>query len=80
MRAVERPGALGHQVNKHLSESRRNTSEAASGSTGANLSLREAASAVARASSSSFLRAFPFDVVVYDGCPIRASCVRARLA
>jgi hypothetical protein len=42
-----------------LSESRRSTSEAASGSTGANLSLREAASAVARASSSSFLRALP---------------------
>jgi hypothetical protein len=41
--------------------------------------LREAASAVARASSSSFLRAFPFDVVVYDGCPLRTSCVRARL-
>ena len=42
-----------------LSESRRSTSESASGSTGASLSLREAASAVARASSPSFLRALP---------------------
>src|SRR5215211_926516 len=44
-----------------LSESRRSTSEAASGSTAASLSLREAASAVARASSSSFLRALPLE-------------------
>ena len=42
-----------------LSESRRSTSESASGSTAASLSLREAASAVARASSPSFLRALP---------------------
>jgi hypothetical protein len=42
-----------------LSESSRSTSEAASGSTAASLSLREAASAVARASRPSFLRALP---------------------
>ena len=42
-----------------LSESRRSTSESASGSTGASLSLREAASAVARASSPSFFLALP---------------------
>jgi hypothetical protein len=44
-----------------LSESRRSASEAASGSTCASLSLREAASAVARASSPSFLRALPLE-------------------
>ena len=44
-----------------LSESRRIASEAASGSTGASLSLREAANAIARASSSSFLRALPLE-------------------
>jgi hypothetical protein len=55
--AVERPCTLGYQVNKRLSESRRSTSDAASGSTAANLSLREAAKAVARASRRSFLRA-----------------------
>jgi hypothetical protein len=44
-----------------LSESRRSTSEEPSGSTGASLSLREAASAVARASTPSFLRAFPLE-------------------
>src|SRR3954471_11635133 len=44
-----------------LSESRRSTSEAASGSTAASLSLCEAASAVASASSPSFLRAFPVE-------------------
>jgi hypothetical protein len=44
-----------------LSESRLSTSEAASGSTAAKRSLREAASAVARASSSSFLRALPLE-------------------
>ena len=44
-----------------LSESRRSTSEAASGSTAASLSLRKAAKAVARASSSSFLRALPLE-------------------
>jgi hypothetical protein len=42
-----------------LSESRRSTSESASGFTAASLSLREAAKAVARASSPSFLRALP---------------------
>src|SRR5215218_4613934 len=42
-----------------LSESRRSASDAASGSTAASLSLREAASAVARASTPSFLRALP---------------------
>jgi hypothetical protein len=42
-----------------LSESRRSTSDAASASTCANCPVREAASAVARASSPSFLRAFP---------------------
>src|SRR5215207_5509985 len=42
-----------------LSERRRSTSDAASGSTAASRSLREAASAVARASSPSFLRALP---------------------
>src|SRR5918994_1750792 len=42
-----------------LSESRRSTSEAASESTCASLSLREAAKAVTRASSPSFLRALP---------------------
>jgi hypothetical protein len=42
-----------------LSESRRSTSEAASRSTAASRWLREAAKAVARASSSSFLRALP---------------------
>ena len=44
-----------------LSESRRSTAEAASGSTAASLSLRKAAKAVARASSSSFLRALPVE-------------------
>ena len=44
-----------------LSESRRSASEAASGSTVASRSLREAASAVARASSPSFLRALPLE-------------------
>ena len=44
-----------------LSESRRSTSEAASGSTGARRPLREAASAVARASTPSFLRALPVE-------------------
>jgi hypothetical protein len=59
MQAVERSGTLGHQVNKRLSESRRSTSELSSGSTAASLSLREAAKAVARASTPSFLRALP---------------------
>jgi hypothetical protein len=44
-----------------LSERRRNTSEPASGSTVGNRSLRQAASAVARASSPSFLRALPVE-------------------
>jgi hypothetical protein len=44
-----------------LSESRRSTSEAASGSTAASRSLREAAKAVARASTPSFLRALPVE-------------------
>jgi hypothetical protein len=61
MQAVERPGTLGHQVNKRLSESRRSASEPTSGSTVASRSLREAASAVARASSPSFLRALPLE-------------------
>jgi hypothetical protein len=56
---VERPGALCDQVTKRLSESRRIASEADSGSTRARRSLREAASALARASSSSLLRASP---------------------
>ena len=59
MEAVERPGTLCNQVNKRLSESSRSVSEEASGSTCASLSLREAASAVARASRRSFLRALP---------------------
>ena len=59
VQAVEHPCTLGHQVNKRLSENRRSTSDAASGSTTANLSLREAAKAVARASRPSFLRALP---------------------
>jgi hypothetical protein len=42
-----------------LSESRRSTSDAASGSTAARHSLHEAANAVARASRLSFLRALP---------------------
>jgi hypothetical protein len=42
-----------------LSESRRSTSDEASETTVASRSLREAAKAVARASSPSFLRAFP---------------------
>jgi hypothetical protein len=42
-----------------LSESRRSASDAASGSTAAKRSLREAASAVATASTRSFLRALP---------------------
>src|SRR5215210_163178 len=57
--AVQRPGTLCHQVNKRLSASRRRTSDAASGSTAASLSLRVAANAMARASSPSFLRALP---------------------
>jgi hypothetical protein len=61
VQAVERPGTLGHQVNKRLSESRRSTSDAASGSTLGSPSLREAAKAVARASSLSFLRALPVE-------------------
>src|SRR3954465_11007982 len=44
-----------------LSESRRSTSDAASGSTAARRSLREAASAVARASSPSFFLALPLE-------------------
>jgi hypothetical protein len=44
-----------------LSESRRSASDAASGSTAAKRSLREAASAVATASTRSFLRAFPLE-------------------
>ena len=44
-----------------VSESRRSTSDAASGSTVASRSLREATRAVARASSSSFLRALPLE-------------------
>ena len=44
-----------------LSESRRSTSDAASGSTAASRSLREAAKAVARASTPSFLRALPLE-------------------
>jgi hypothetical protein len=58
---LERSGALGHQVFAPTAESRRRTSEAASGSTAASRSLPEAASAVARASSPSFLRALPLD-------------------
>jgi hypothetical protein len=42
-----------------LSESKRSASDAASGSTAASHSLREAAKAVARASTPSFLRALP---------------------
>jgi hypothetical protein len=42
-----------------LSESRRSTSDAASGSTAASRPLRKAAKAVARASTPSFLRALP---------------------
>src|SRR5215203_2091596 len=59
--AVERPSTLSHQVNKRLSESRRSASEPTSGSTAARRPLREAASAVARASSPSFLRALPVE-------------------
>ena len=59
--AVERPGALGHQVNKRLSESRRSASDAASGSTAASRTLREAAKAVAKASTPSFFRALPLE-------------------
>jgi hypothetical protein len=44
-----------------LSESRRSTSDAASASTCANCPVREAASAVARASSPSSLRALPLE-------------------
>jgi hypothetical protein len=44
-----------------LSESRLSTSDAASGSTAASRSLREATNAVARASSPSFLRALPLE-------------------
>jgi hypothetical protein len=44
-----------------LSESRRSTSDSASGSTTASRPLCEAAKAVARASSSSFLRALPVE-------------------
>ncbi len=44
-----------------LSESRRSASDAASGSTAASLSLREAARAVARASSPSFFLALPVE-------------------
>ncbi len=44
-----------------LSESRRSTSDSASGSTVASRSLHEAANAVARASSQSFLRALPVE-------------------
>jgi hypothetical protein len=58
---LERPGALCNQVNKRLSESRRSASDAASGSTAASRTLREAAKAVARASTPSFLRALPVE-------------------
>jgi hypothetical protein len=44
-----------------LSERRRSTSDSASGSTAASRSLRQAANAVARASSLSFLRALPVE-------------------
>src|SRR5215204_4356743 len=59
--AVERPSTLSHQVNKRLSESKRSASEPTSGSTATRRPLREAASAVARASSPSFLRALPVE-------------------
>ena len=58
---LEPPSTFGHQVNKRLSESRLSTSEAASGSTAASRSLREAAKAVSRASRPSFLRELPVD-------------------
>jgi hypothetical protein len=61
VQAVERSGTLGDQVFERLSERRRSTSEPASGSTAASRSLRQAANAVARASSSSFLRALPLE-------------------
>ena len=60
MQAVERPPTLGHQVLAPLGK-QRSTSDAASGSTAASRSLREAAKAVARASSPSFLRALPLE-------------------
>ena len=57
---LERSGTLGHQVFfAPLGKQAQSTSEAASGSTVASRSLREAANAVARASSLSFLRALP---------------------
>jgi len=59
VQAIERPGALGHQVLAPLSESKRSSSEPISGSTTASRPLCEAAKAVARASSPSFLRALP---------------------
>jgi hypothetical protein len=52
----------------HLSERRRSTSDSASGPTVGSRSLRQVASAVARASSSSFLRALPQE----------STCIRAE--
>src|SRR5215213_10111920 len=61
MQAVERPGALRNQVLAPLGKQAQHLRDAASGSTAARRSLPEAASALARASSPSFLRAFPVD-------------------
>ena len=67
-----------------LSESRRSTSESASGSIAARRSLREAASAVARASSPSFFLALPLESTLtfaesLGGTSTTASPVAANL-
>jgi hypothetical protein len=60
LQAVERPGTLGDQVFAPLGKEAQHL-RSSSGSTVGNRSLRQAASAVARASSPSFLRALPVE-------------------
>ena len=61
MEAVERPGTLGHQVFAPIGQEAQHFPVPASGSTVGSRSLRQAANAVAKASSSSFLRALPME-------------------
>jgi hypothetical protein len=61
VQAVERSGVRSATKSPRLSESSRSTSEPASGSTVGSRSLRQAASAVARASSPSFFGALPLE-------------------
>ena len=69
VQAVECSCTLGPTRSSRLSESRRIASEAASGSTATSRLLREAAKAVARASTPSFLRACPASCVCFAEHP-----------